>query len=226
MQIHWEALTAESKALFQLVNTLPFISDFYLGGGTGLALQIGPRLSADLDFFSDSPEAMGIEQRKLIFDVLKSEQSLEITWDKDSTFVANWKTVGISFFRLDRHPQVRPPSWIENIRIAAIEEIGAMKLAAILSRGTRKDYVDLYFILQQKSLSDLFEVAAVKYPYHTAFPAFAVRALSYFDDAEADPLPRMIQQVTWEAVKTFLNEQAIEAGRKNLELEKLWDRNE
>lgn len=224
MQAHWEALTPETKELFYLVSKLPFIAEFYLGGGTGLALQIGHRFSVDLDFFSDSPEAVGEAQRGTILNLLKAESSLKITWDKDGTFVANWKNVGISLFRLDQHPLVKAPKLIENVPIAVIEEIGAMKLAAILSRGTRKDYIDLYFILQQTSLANLFEVAAMKYPYNAAFPTFAVRALSYFDDAEAEPMPRMIRQVKWEEVKSFLDSQAIDIGRKSLELEKLWDR--
>ncbi len=222
MPIHWEVLTPESKALFRLVSELPFISDFYLGGGTGLALQIGHRKSVDLDFFSDSPEAVGEDQRKAVLAILKGDPSLKLIWDKDGTFVASWKAVGISFFRLDLHPLVRPTSLIENIRVAAIAEIGAMKLAAILSRGTRKDYIDLYFILHQTSLADLFEVAAIKYPYTPSFPTFSIRALAYFDDAEADPMPQMIEQVKWEDVKKFLTAQAMDIGRKHLALEKLW----
>lgn len=222
MNIHWEALTTETRELFHQIAQLPFISDFYLGGGTGLALQIGHRFSVDLDFFSDSPGAVGESQRKTILNVLKEESYLQITWDKDGTFVANWNNVGISLFRLDQHPLVKIPVLIQDIRVASIEEIGARKLAAILSRGTRKDYIDLYFILQQTSLAHLFEVAAIKYPYNVAFPTFAVRALSYFDDAEAEPMPRMIKMVNWEQVKTYLDEQSIGIGRKQLELEKLW----
>lgn len=145
-----------------------------------------------IDFFSDSPESVGEEQRKEMLNIFKEDPSLKITLDKEGTFVANWRNVGISFFRLDQHPLVKTPHLIENIRVAVIEEIGAMKLAAILARGTRKDYVDLYFILQQTSLTHLFEVAAIKYPYNAAFPTFAVRALSYFDDAETETMPRMI----------------------------------
>ena len=57
MNIHWEALTAETKELFHLISRLPFISEFYMGGGTGLALQIGHRFSVDLDFFNNSAES-------------------------------------------------------------------------------------------------------------------------------------------------------------------------
>jgi len=222
MHIHWESLTSETKELFDLVSRLSFISEFYLAGGTGLALQIGHRFSADLDFFSDSPQAVGVDQRQMMLEILTADTSLKITWDKEGTFVAHWRNVGVSFFRLAQHPLIHPPVIIERVPVAAIEEIGAMKLAAILARGTRKDYIDLYFILQQKNLIQLFEIASKKYPYHEAFPAFAVRALSYFDDAESDPMPRMIEPVSWAAIKSFLDQQALDMGSKQLELEKLW----
>ena len=223
MQIYWDALTKETRELYQLVANLPFISDFYLAGGTGLALQIGHRFSVDLDFFNHSPESVDNEQRRAILNILKPEPSIKIIWDKEGTFVADWKNVGISFFRLDQHPLVTPPVLIDKIRVATIEEIGAMKLAAVLSRGTRKDYIDLYFILHQTPLLHLFEVAATKYPHNSAFFTFAVRALAYFDDAESDPMPRMIKNVKWNEVKEYLDEKAMEIGRKKLDLEKLWD---
>ncbi len=60
MTIYWETLTPETRELFNLVARLPFMSEFYLGGGTGLALQLGHRFSVDLNFFSDSADAVGI----------------------------------------------------------------------------------------------------------------------------------------------------------------------
>lgn len=222
MQPHWEALTNETRELYRLISELPFMSKFYLAGGTGLALQIGHRFSVDLDFFSDSAEAVGPDQRQAILEILKDDPSLKIIWDKDGTFVANFRSVGISLFRLDQHPLIVPPRLINKIQVAVIEEIGAMKLAAILSRGTRKDYVDLYFILQQKSLVQLFEIAAKKYSFQPAFPAFAVRALSYFDDAKSDPMPRMIKKANWGQIKSFLDRKALAMGRKQLDLENLW----
>jgi len=222
LNFHRETLTSETRELFKLVVRLPFISEFYLAGGTGLALQIGHRYSIDLDFFSDSPEAVGPVQRQAMTGILKDDPSLTITWDKDGTYVAHWRGVGVSFFRLDRHPLTKPSVKIDNIRVATVEEIGAMKLAAILYRGTRKDYIDLYFILQQTTLTQLFEISAIKYPYNAAFPTFVVRALAFFDDAESEPMPRMIKPIKWEKIKTFLEKQAIDIGRKKLELEKLW----
>lgn len=220
----WNVLTTDTQTLYNRLSRLPIISEFYLAGGTGLAIQIGHRFSVDLDFFGNSPQAVGIEHRKTILAELKDDPNLLIFWDKDGTFVANWKSVGVSFFRLDPHPLILEPEIIGGIRVAQIEEIGAMKLGAILSRGTKKDYIDLYFILKQQSIEKLFEVSAKKYPYNSAFPTFAIRALAFFEDAETKPMPEMIHPVKWEQVKSSLEKVALDIGRQKLQIDKLWEK--
>lgn len=217
---HWKALTPATRDAFHLVNELKLIKDFYLAGGTGLALHFGHRFSVDLDFFSEDTGAVGPDQRSILRSVL-DDPTLEITYDKDATFVVVWRGVGVSFFCLNLYPLVQPTLLVNNVRLASVEEIGAMKLAAIINRGTRKDMVDLYFILQHVSLDSLFQVAAVKYAKVHSFPVSAVRALSYFDDAEALPMPQMLDKISWSKMKKFLETKAIEAGRKRLE--KLWE---
>ena len=96
-----------------------------------------------------------------------------------------------------------------------------MKLAAIIDRGTRKDLVDLYYILQQVPLERLFEVAAVKYARVPTFAISAIGALAYFTDAEALPMPRMIDQTPWSTMKRFLEQQALQVERQ--QLEDFWD---
>ena len=213
---HWLALTPETRQAFQVAATLPFIQRYYLAGGTGLALHLGHRFSVDLDFFASAPDAVGPDERATLraaFD----DPTLAISFDKDMTFVANWRGVGVSFFRLALYPLAQEPLLFEGVPVATIEEIGAMKLAAIMARGTRKDYIDLYFILQQTALERLFEVAAVKYALVRTFAVSAMRALTYFADAEAAPMPQMIQRASWPAIKRFLERQALTAGRKRLE---------
>lgn len=216
----WEALTAETKNAFYLVSGLPFVQRFYLAGGTGLALHLGHRFSVDLDLFSPDSDAVGPDERAVLRDVFE-EPSLGITYDTDMTFVANWRGVGISFFRLSLYPLVQPPLLLDGVPIASLAEIGAMKLAAIIDRGTRKDLVDLYTILQHVSLDDLFQVAAVKYARVRTFAISATRALAYFDDAEALPMPQMLDRTPWTKMKRFLERQAIEAGSKRLH--DLWE---
>lgn len=214
-QPHWEALTPATRQAFYQVARLPFINDFYLAGGTGLALHLGHRYSVDLDFFSPAAEAVGPDQRAMLRELL-DDPSLTITYDTDSTFVATWREVGVSFFRLPLYPLVQEPWLVEGVPLATIAEIGAMKLAAIIDRGTRKDMVDLYYLLQVVSLETIFEVAAVKYSRVRSFPISAMRALAYFADAEALSMPRMLERTPWHRMKQFLEHQAMEAGRKKL----------
>ena len=213
---HWEALTPATREAFNLLPQFDFIDRYYLAGGTGLALHLGHRISVDLDLFCAQPEAVNPIERsamRAVFD----DPSLSIVYDKDSTFVANWRGVGVSFFRLNLYPLVTPVTPINGVPLASIEEIGAMKLAAIIDRGTRKDLVDLYYLLQQVSLENILEVAAIKYAKVGTFAISATRALAYFEDAEALPMPRMLDKTPWARMKKFLNAQALEVGRNRLE---------
>ena len=213
---HWEALTPETQQAFYKAASLSFISQFYLAGGSGLALHLGHRFSVDLDFFSPASDAVGPDVRAVLREAL-DDPTLSITHDKDATFVATWRGVGISFFRLHLYPLVHQPVLVEGVPLATVEEIGAMKLAAIIGRGSRKDLVDLYYILQQVPIERLFEVAAAKYARVRTFAISATCALAYFDDAEALPMPLMIDRTSWATMKRFLERQAIAAGRKRLE---------
>lgn len=214
--LHWDALTPDTLEAFHKVADLPVIERFYLAGGTGLALHLGHRFSVDLDFFSSDPDAVGPNERSLMR-IAFDDPTLSIGFDKDMTFVATWRGVGVSFFSLSSYPLVQEPLIVDGVPLATVEEIGAMKLAAIMSRGTRKDYVDLYCILQQIPLDRLFAVAAVKYSRVRSFAVSAVRAMAYFDDAETTPMPQMIDRTSWATMKRFLERQSMEAGRKNLE---------
>jgi hypothetical protein len=211
----WKALTPATRQALDQVALLPFITKFYLAGGTGLALHLGHRFSVDLDLFSPDDAAVGPDQRDA-FRMLLNDSSLSITYDKDGTFVATWQGVGVSFFRLPLYPLVQQPALLKGVPLATVAEIGAMKLAAIIDRGTRKDMVDLYYVLQVVSLETIFEVAAVKYARVHSFPISAIRALAYFADAEALPMPRMLDRTPWSKMKKFLERQAMEAGRRKL----------
>jgi len=127
---------------------------------------------------------------------------------------------GPQLFRLNLYPLVQAPIVVDGAPVATVEEIGAMKLAAIIDRGTRKDLVDLYYILKRVSVERLFEVAAVKYARVRSFAMHATRALAYFDDAEALPMPRMIDCTPWATMKRFLERRAMAAGRRHLD--ELW----
>ena len=132
---HWEAITLEIR------STPALCTKFLSGWWHGLALHLGHRFSVDLDLFSPDEASVGPDQRDTLR-VSLDDQSLSITHDNDGTFVATWQEVGISFFRLPLYPLVQSPVLLAGIPVATMSEIGAMKLAAIIDRGTRKDMVD------------------------------------------------------------------------------------
>jgi len=218
-KIHWEALTSSTHSVLHLLGSLKWINRYYLAGGTGLALHLGHRYSVDLDFFSDEEDAVNFTERADLRNLLRDPPP-EIIYDMDTSFVATWQEVGISFFRLNQYPLILPTIPINHIKLASLPEIGAMKLAAIIGRGTRKDYIDLYFILQNVALDLLFQIAAKKYADIRSFPVSALRALSYFADAESTPMPLMIDKTPWNKMKKFLESTALQAAR--MELEDLW----
>jgi len=217
---HWEALTSYTQLAFRKIANLDFIQRYYLAGGSGLALHIGHRFSVDLVFFSQEQDAVGPDERASFRKTL-ADPTLTITYDKDGTFVAQWNEVGLSFFCLDLYPRVQKPWILDGVPVATIEEIGAMKLAAIIDRGSRKDMVDLYFLLQHVPLEKLFEVAAIKYARVRSFTISATRAMAYFEDAESQPMPRMLDGTPWEKMRRFLEKQAMDIGRQHLE--NLWE---
>ncbi len=89
------------------------------------------------------------------------------------------------------------------MRLAGVRDIAAMKVNAITNRGTRKDFVDLAFLLERFSLNEIFDFYVRKYP--EASPTLALRSLSYFVDAEMDPLPRMLKPFDWDEAKSRIS---------------------
>ena len=87
----------------------------------------------------------------------------------------------------------------DGLRLADVTDIAAMKINAITNRGTRKDFIDLYFLLQQFHFADLMQFYQRKYP--DANPALALRSMVYFVDAEVQPLPKMLVPFDWEECK-------------------------
>ena len=123
-----------------------------------------------------------------------------------------WNTVTGYGFSL-----VAPSVETEGLRLASIEDIALMKLDTLLSRATRKDFYDLYFICQKIPLRQLLDLAPRKYTNVRDFEVQLVKRLVYFENAEADPDPVLFQPVSWQAVKDFFTRQAKEIGLSWLE---------
>lgn len=205
-------LTSSAKELFAVLRDSPRVNEFFLAGGTALALQLGHRSSVDFDFFSPTNAVLENWRQSVIAD-LGAEGKVEIQSQNDGTLLLRFENVPMSFFRYP-YPFIAPPIVESNLRIASLLDIGLMKMAAIIGRGRKRDFIDLYFIAQQIPLDELFKHSAEKFPNVRDFALQAARALVYFADAEADPMPRMFQSIQWNRVKKFFEREIARISKK------------
>jgi len=200
MNLHLNILDDKRRAILPLFENFSK-DDFYLAGGTGLALQIGHRDSIDFDFFKegDFDTTLLIEKISSIFTAHK----LTITQqEKNTVSCLIDDSIRLSFFGY-HHLLLQPLIKNEYLNIASIIDIGCMKLSAITSRYIEKDYVDLYFILQKIPLSELLENFMKKYSNFDK--TLILKSLVYFDDILKEPiLFKEGHNVSFETIKIFL----------------------
>ena len=156
--MHPEALKPENKKIFPKLSQF---KNFYLGGGTSLALQIGHRISVDFDFFSKKEiDKKLLNQVKQVFPNNEIKPTINNS-DELTVFVDDIK---ITFLYYPFGVILKPIKY-QNINLLRIEEIAASKAHTIGHRGTFKDYVDLYFIFSKKycTLEKIIKLAKKKY---------------------------------------------------------------
>ena len=206
--LFWETITAEMKFVLHGLSQSEIGYQFYLAGGTALALQIGHRHSIDLDFFSPTKDIPTI--RPQLDHTLENFESTlaDSSWGNLVYIVNN---VRVGFYGYG-YSLMKPLVEMEGLRLASIEDIALMKLDTLLSRAARKDFYDLYFICNQIPIRYLLDLAPEKFPSVRDFEAQVVKRLVFFDSAEKDIDPPLLKTVTWQAVKDYFVLQAKEIG--------------
>jgi hypothetical protein len=200
--IFWNALAPDTGRTFDALATLPLPPDFYLAGGTALALQLGHRVSYDLDFFSTT-NPLGMVERSALARRLQSITPAVIKHEQDEQLYASVMGTEVSFI-FQHHPLLFPLTEINDLQLAHPMDIGLMKLSAIKDRGTRRDFMDLYCLRKVAPLKILFELLPKKYFDRPDFTVHLAYALQYFEDAENDARElQMLQPVKWFDVKKY-----------------------
>ncbi len=186
-----------------VLSRLDFVRRYFLAGGTACALHLGHRLSFDLDFFSERP----VEPRIIVAN-LKDLGELEVFQNDEGTFNGSFNGVKLSFF-IYPYPLLFPFHDYEEVKLADIKDIACMKLDAIGRRGTKRDFIDLYFICKKYNLDYLLELYEQKFAKYNVPVWHAVKSLSYFADAEKNDLPEMLEPVNWAQVKHFFETESF-----------------
>ena len=195
--LSYQTIEPHTLELLKKLMAEPSLTGTRLVGGTSLALQYGHRNSIDLDFFGtidDDPLSIR-ECLETIghVSVLKETKSIRI-YDLDK--------VKIDFVDYSRYQWLTEAITEDGLRLASPKDIAAMKVNAIEGRGTRKDFVDIYFLLQHYSLDEILGFYQEKYPEHSVFRA--LMSLSYFEDAEKQMMPKMFSKVSWDEMKAYI----------------------
>lgn len=192
--LHTHTVRDELLELLEKISADETFSSFSMVGGTSLALQIGHRYSIDLDFFSVS-EFDHLE----ILEKLQSFGSVIVTNQTKNILNTLIDGLKVDFVNYTLYPFIREPIIEQKIRLASKEDIAAMKLHAISNRGTKKDFIDLYFLLKHFSLIQMIDFYREKYSHHAEFGM--LKSITYFHQAENTPEPKVYENFDWENCK-------------------------
>lgn len=205
-----ETLAAPTRELLERLGRRRWMTAFYLAGGSGAALHLGHRISDDLDFFT--AEAL---DTRLLLQRVKRTGAFTVHNEAWVTLAGELSGVRTSFFQY-QYPLVEPVARWAGIRIAGLRDVGLMKLVAIAQRGSRRDFVDLYFICRRVlPLSELLRLRRQEFPNQHYNGTHLYRSLVYFADAEAEPMPRMLAPVRWSQVKRFFEQKVTTLAKRS-----------
>ncbi len=176
----------------------------YLGGGTGIAAHRGHRVSIDFDLFT--PDEFS---ETALATTLQTLGSLKVFKLERNTLLASLNGVKISVMRYP-YPLLEPPILIERLPVAHLDDLAVMKLVAVVQRGTKKDFVDICELLDAGyTLNSLLQLTKQKLQGLEINTMHYLKSLTYFKDAEGDPMPKMLKPTTWGETKRRLEREVV-----------------
>ncbi len=203
--LQYRTIYPTTLELLRKLLLLEELQDFFLVGGTALALQLGHRISVDIDMFTlndfNSDELISkLSKHISISSISKSKNSLSLEVLDTS---GNDEVVKIDLIKYS-YPLINTVVEIDSIRLLSIEDIIAMKLSAVTGRGAKKDFYDIFFLLKNYNLEVMIKYFKFKFPNTNVFQV--LKSLTYFDDADLEPDPITIKNIEWDTVKKTIQE--------------------
>ena len=188
-----ETVTTETYELIVTLQSKPYLNNFVLVGGTALALQLGHRTSTDIDLFTTQKPDTNI-----LAELLKNDFNADIKATYVFAvfgFINNIKTDIV----YKKSHQLQNPITVNNIQMASLEDLAAMKLETVNNRGKLRDFVDIYILLQHFSMKQMFEFWSFKFDNPNWDSLF--RSLHYFEDAQLEPELKWFFKFDWNKIK-------------------------
>lgn len=196
--LHLQTILPDTLELLKRLSAQPEMQGMRLVGGTSLALQYGHRQSVDLDFFGK----LTVSQDDIL-SMMERMGSYRLRNRTSSILQLIVDGVMVDIVDYSRYPWIDDPVCHEGVTLASPKDIAAMKINAIEGRGSRKDFIDIYLLLQHYNMDDLLAFYSQKYPNYSIFRALL--SLTYFDDAESEAMPIMFIPDTWDDIKAHIS---------------------
>ena len=198
-----ETVEASTLDLIHRLMADEDLQEFNLVGGTALALMFGHRISIDIDLFTDNP--FDAEKLGKVLSTKYKVDNLETDNNTINCFIEDVKVDFIAHC----YPWIQPAIFLEDIRMASIEDIAAMKFNAIVQDGSRlKDFIDIYILLEHRSLAQLLSCYVQKYPNVNGLTAS--KALLYHNDVKhTQKLDIPNQNINWRNIVKRLRQASI-----------------
>ncbi|MCX6816256.1 MAG: nucleotidyl transferase AbiEii/AbiGii toxin family protein [Candidatus Beckwithbacteria bacterium] len=201
-------LSPDTLRGIKLIGQGKWLDFAYLAGGTALALRLGHRQSVDLDFFTPKK-----------FDEQVILMQLKQTGRFESKTVA-WRTVIGDFFKVSfslfyyEYSVLDKTDDFFGIKIASLKDIAAMKIHAIEDRGSKRDFVDLFFLTKTFSLREMLNFYGQKYHCLEKHKLFILKGMNYFEDAESEKMRPMFKEVDWDKLKQYFQNQVKQLAKE------------
>ncbi len=207
--LSFQTVLPDTLELLKTLMHLPILQQTRLVGGTALALQYGHRRSVDLDFFGIAHE----DTDELTASLRDCAQSLTVgnCTKRIKSYILN--NVKVDIVTYD-YPWIDDAVIEHGLRLASPKDIAAMKVNAAIGRGTKKDFVDIYFLLQHFSLDELIQFYLKKYQDGSEYRALL--SMTYFADADPQPMPHMFTDTSWDSMKEFIKSAVEKYNKKQL----------
>ena len=198
----------DTLELLKALTSLSVLKQMRLVGGTALALQYGHRRSVDLDFFGHTTEDTD-ELKQILSDNFPDVVQRNCT-RRIKVFMIDGVKVDIVNYD---YPWIDQAVVENGFCLASPRDIAAMKVNAVIGRGTKKDFIDIYFLLQHFSFEELMKIYMSKYTEGSEYRALL--SMTYFEDADPQPMPYMFVQTDWDTVKDRIEREVEMYSRHN-----------
>jgi len=207
MKIHLDILDEKRQELLKRLPSITNLDQFYMAGGTALSLQLKLRDSEDFDFFTKE----SFEPSLILEDISSSGYSYKVLQNSRGTLNILVDGIKLQFLQYPYNVISLNETEIQGIRLASIDDISAMKLAAIGSRGSRKDFFDLYGIYQLVegfNSEKLIDNVLYKFGKDVNL-SYMQMGLVYFKDAKNEILPKTYIDYNWEDIESFFEKESL-----------------